>query len=385
MRYVSDKRSIVIKNSIYCISVETIVMKQLEGEIQVPEKLDFECSDRSLLLDQLKILQIILRREKAGNGSSSIKELNSKISNTSTKMKNENNTMDNQNLKDKVEKHKQIMLQRRENKLKDMDEEAEALFKASNENKNKDQYKVAKMKEDLDNLKIMEESIEKNSSREKKRDNSDFQDNERHNKKSKSSHSKHVETDEKSDSKNSQERSRESSLIKTFQSSKREKAIKMMKKLGYETYLSSLVEPGNFAMKYACSAPYYIFFSTVNRSKETYDQPFSITLPEILDISLGEIVNSLHINFMVDIGWLHVQYMLAEQNTNMSILLGERVDTGPVGSNVTMFYVDMPTKFGCHHTKIMILKYKDDGIRVVVSTANLYMDDWENRTQGSVK
>lgn len=243
------------------------------------------------------------------------------------------------------------------------------------------------MKEDLDSLKIMEESVEKNCSQDKKRDNSDFQDNERHNKKSKSSHSKHAEMDEKYDYRNSQEQSRESSLIKTFQSCKstREKAIKMMKKHGYETCLSSLVEPGNFAIKYACSAPYHIFFSTVNRSKETYDQPFSITLPEILDISLGEIVNSLHINFMVDIGWLHVQYMLAEQNTNMSILLGERVDTGPVGSNVTTFYVDMPTKFGCHHTKIMILKYKDDGIRVVVSTANLYMDDWENRTQGSVK
>ncbi|XP_016773575.1 probable tyrosyl-DNA phosphodiesterase isoform X2 [Apis mellifera] len=362
--------------------LETIVIKQLEGEIQVPEKLDFECSDRSLLLDQLKILQIILRREKAGSDSS-IKELNSKISNTNIKVKNENSTMDSQDLKDKVEKHKQIMLQRRENKLKDMDEEAEALFKASNEKKNKDQYKVSKMKEDLDSLKIMEESVEKNCSQDKKRDNSDFQDNERHNKKSKSSHSKHAEMDEKYDYRNSQEQSKEPSSIKTFQSCKstREKAIKMMKKHGYET-LSSLVEPGNFAMKYACSAPYHIFFSTVNRSKETYDQPFSITLPEILDISLGEIVNSLHINFMVDIGWLHVQYMLAEQNTNMSILLGERVDTGPVGSNVTTFYVDMPTKFGCHHTKIMILKYKDDGIRVVVSTANLYMDDWENRTQG---
>lgn len=111
----------------YYISVETIVIKQLEGEIQVPEKLDFECSDRSLLLDQLKILQIILRREKAGSDSS-IKELNSKISNTNIKVKNENSTMDSQDLKDKVEKHKQIMLQRRENKLKDMDEEAEALL-----------------------------------------------------------------------------------------------------------------------------------------------------------------------------------------------------------------------------------------------------------------
>lgn len=30
----------------------------------------------------------------------------------------------------------------------------------------------------------------------------------------------------------------------------------------------------------------------------------------------------------------------------------------------------------------MLLAYKDGSMRVVVSTANLYVDDWENRTQG---
>lgn len=31
---------------------------------------------------------------------------------------------------------------------------------------------------------------------------------------------------------------------------------------------------------------------------------------------------------------------------------------------------------------MMLLGYKDGSMRVVVSTANLYIDDWENRTQG---
>ena len=38
--------------------------------------------------------------------------------------------------------------------------------------------------------------------------------------------------------------------------------------------------------------------------------------------------------------------------------------------------------YGTHHTKMMVLVYEDGGVRVVVHTANLVPDDWENRTQG---
>lgn len=161
----------------------------------------------------------------------------------------------------------------------------------------------------------------------------------------------------------------------------REKAIQMMRRSGYNV---SVVEPGEFALKYALSAPYHLFFTRVEKSKETYNQQFSITFPEILDRSLGEIVESLHLNFMVDVGWLCLQYLLAGQRTDMMILYGDRVDQENLSCNITMIHVDMPSAFGCHHTKIMVLQYKDNGIRVVVSTANLYSDDWENRTQGFV-
>lgn len=50
--------------------------------------------------------------------------------------------------------------------------------------------------------------------------------------------------------------------------------------------------------------------------------------------------------------------------------------------NVEAQLVNMATPFGKHHTKMMLLCYEDGSIRVVVSTANLYSDDWENRTQG---
>ncbi|EFN87772.1 Probable tyrosyl-DNA phosphodiesterase [Harpegnathos saltator] len=159
----------------------------------------------------------------------------------------------------------------------------------------------------------------------------------------------------------------------------RQKAIQMMRQSGYDV---SVVEPGEFALKYALSAPYHLFFTRVEKAKETYNQKFSITFPEILDRSLGEIVNSLHLTFMVDARWLCLQYLLAGQCTDMMILYGERVDKEKLGDNITTVHVEMPFEFGCHHTKIMILQYRDNGIRVVVSTANLYSDDWENRTQG---
>lgn len=369
--------------------LEKIVVNQLEGEIRVPEELDFECSDRCLLKDQLKILQMVLRKDRNSDGnSSSTTASNSKINSENRKVTDGKTVSE--TLKDKVEKHKQRVIQRRENKLKNMDEEAEALFKSSNEKDN--QKKVFKMKEELENLKITEESMHKSNSQDKKRDSSNFGDNDKERKKSKLSHTRQVQeygqdTNNSSENMESSSCSKGTSLMEKFElcnstksrSEVRERAIKMMKQQGFEV---SVVEPGNFGMKYALSAPYHLFLTRIQKSKETYNQQFSITFPEILDISLGEIVKSLHINFMVDVGWLCLQYLLAGQRTDMSILYGSRVDEEKLSSNITMIPVWIPTKFGCHHTKVMILKYKDDGIRVVVSTANLYFNDWENRTQG---
>lgn len=362
--------------------MEKIVRNQLEGEIQLPEKLDFECNDRSLVIDQLKILQMVLKKQKNNSeNTSSVNQLSSQSCST-----NSTSSTEGSSLIDKVERHKQAMAQLRENKLKEMDEQSEALFKASNSNK--DLTKIRTMKDELNKLKIAEED-QGGPSQEKKRNNTGFNDNGRENKKSKLVHNKNnEEVGECTQSTN--ESTKGKSLIDIFHSCSsmksrnevREKAIEMMKRQGYKV---SVVEPGGFALKYALSAPYHIFFSRIQNSKATYDQPFSITFPEILDRSLGEIVCSLHINFMVDVGWLCLQYLLAGQRTDMSILYGDRVDEEKLSLNITMIPVTMPTKFGCHHTKIMILKYKDDGIRVVVSTANLYSDDWENRTQGSVK
>ncbi|XP_018347771.1 PREDICTED: probable tyrosyl-DNA phosphodiesterase [Trachymyrmex septentrionalis] len=160
----------------------------------------------------------------------------------------------------------------------------------------------------------------------------------------------------------------------------RKMAIQEMKRIGYTVMV---VTPGKFAKKYASSAPYHLFFTRVENSKKTHNQRFSITFSEILDRSLGKIVNSLHLTFAVNVGWLSLQYLLAGQRTDMTILYKHRICLcqEELSKNITIIKVDGQHEFSSHHTNIMILQYRN-GIRVIVSTAALYSDDWKNRTQG---
>jgi hypothetical protein len=50
--------------------------------------------------------------------------------------------------------------------------------------------------------------------------------------------------------------------------------------------------------------------------------------------------------------------------------------------NVSHYFVKMKDPFGCHHSKIGIYVYEDNSLRVVVSTANLYYEDWNHYNQG---
>ncbi|XP_048003669.1 probable tyrosyl-DNA phosphodiesterase [Leguminivora glycinivorella] len=152
-------------------------------------------------------------------------------------------------------------------------------------------------------------------------------------------------------------------------------------------YLTVVRPEGKMAAKHAASAPYHIFYTTIAAAKETHSQPTSITFLEILDRSLGELQCSLQINFMVEPAWLLAQYYFAGYSEKkLTILYGEEcADLKNISTkkpHVEAYQVPMASPFAKHHTKMMILCYEDGSLRVVVSTANLYMDDWENRTQG---
>lgn len=155
-----------------------------------------------------------------------------------------------------------------------------------------------------------------------------------------------------------------------------------------EDFLHVVLPKGKMAAKHKESAPYYIFYTAISKCKETHNQPYSITFQEILDPSLGELKASLQINFMVELGWLLAQYYFAGYSLKkLTILYGG--DENPDVKNVTskkphveIHRIHMSSAFGTHHTKMMILCYEDGSLRVVISTANLYLDDWENRSQG---
>lgn len=144
---------------------------------------------------------------------------------------------------------------------------------------------------------------------------------------------------------------------------------------------------GDVQAKLDASAPYFFFLTAIADSSATHKEPLTITFTELLDPGLGELQSSLQINFMVELGWLLAQYFYTGNRFKpLTLLYGVEDDDLKEGkklpSNVTAVKVKPPTAFGHHHTKMSVLAYKDNSIRVIVSTANLVASDWENRTQG---
>ncbi|KAJ8679345.1 hypothetical protein QAD02_015132 [Eretmocerus hayati] len=144
------------------------------------------------------------------------------------------------------------------------------------------------------------------------------------------------------------------------------------------------VPRGAFSHKFALSDPYHHFLTSVAVNEETSTQHYSVSLYEIIDSTTGELCDSLHINFYVDLIWLVNQYMLAAQDPKMTVLyqyLHQRClhDYMKMPFDITTVEIKMP-QFGCHHPKISVLKYADE-IRILISSANIYAEDWTIRTQ----
>ncbi|XP_050498259.1 probable tyrosyl-DNA phosphodiesterase [Diabrotica virgifera virgifera] len=152
----------------------------------------------------------------------------------------------------------------------------------------------------------------------------------------------------------------------------------ILKKSGHETMMEKIER----------MAPYSVFFTTIIKAPETKRQENAITFTDLLCPSLGILKNSLQINFMIDIDWLLKQYKERGLSSKpLTILYG---DDWPdmekfikmFCPNVTSKLVKMKDPYGCHHSKIGIYVYEDNSIRIVVSTANLYYEDWNHYNQG---
>ncbi|CAH8673500.1 unnamed protein product [Schistosoma bovis] len=114
----------------------------------------------------------------------------------------------------------------------------------------------------------------------------------------------------------------------------------------------------------------------------------TITLKEILDSSDDELVSSIQFNYMFDIPWLREQYPERFRSLPLTIVHGfqgtikKSLDESAANySNIRICQADIRLPYGTHHTKMMMLKYKD-GLKIIIHTANMISDDWDRRTQG---
>nr|XP_024216746.1 probable tyrosyl-DNA phosphodiesterase isoform X3 [Halyomorpha halys] len=143
--------------------------------------------------------------------------------------------------------------------------------------------------------------------------------------------------------------------------------------------------------KMEAAHPYNIFLTTVDESPETHEELTSMSFPELLDPYFGELESSLQITCLVDLGFLLAQYdimghgyFLPQKPKPLTLLYynGDLELADNYKHFLTHVKVDTPTDFGCHHTKMMVFRYTDKSVRIIVHTANLLEDQWKSYTQG---
>lgn len=146
--------------------------------------------------------------------------------------------------------------------------------------------------------------------------------------------------------------------------------------------------PGNsVAAKLLAAKPYNYFLTRIASSPQTFIEPLSISFPEILDGSLGDIECSVQINFVVELDWLVEQYTNAGcLDKPLLIVHGREMENlnaiSNIIPNIKTHFVQMVHPYATHHTKMMLFGYRDKSMRVIVSTANLIEADWHNNVQG---
>ncbi|XP_013392782.1 tyrosyl-DNA phosphodiesterase 1 [Lingula anatina] len=114
----------------------------------------------------------------------------------------------------------------------------------------------------------------------------------------------------------------------------------------------------------------------------------AVHIKDILSTSMGNLQASAQFNYMFDIPWLIQQYPVEFRSKPLLIVHGMQRETKAEYdmaamnySNVKLCQAKMEIMYGTHHTKMMLLLY-DNGMRVVITTANNIHQDWYQKTQG---
>ncbi|XP_011493978.1 PREDICTED: probable tyrosyl-DNA phosphodiesterase [Ceratosolen solmsi marchali] len=145
-----------------------------------------------------------------------------------------------------------------------------------------------------------------------------------------------------------------------------------------------VADHGSFSSKFASSSPYHYFLTLINVLQDTHSQIFSVSFHEIIDYTLGEIVDSLHLCNDVELSWIVTEYMLAAQDPKMTIICDACVDFQieyELPFDIILTVME-GSSYRFHNSKVSILKYYNDKIRIIVSNADMRHIQWKSQTQG---
>ncbi|XP_071961744.1 tyrosyl-DNA phosphodiesterase 1-like isoform X2 [Antedon mediterranea] len=114
----------------------------------------------------------------------------------------------------------------------------------------------------------------------------------------------------------------------------------------------------------------------------------AVDISEILSPAMGELEASVQFNYCHDISWLMRQYHPKFRSKPLLLVHGEKQDSknalheeASAYPNIRLCQARLEIMYGTHHSKMMILLYQD-GLRVVIHTANLVESDWHQKSQG---
>ncbi|KAI9106231.1 tyrosyl-DNA phosphodiesterase 1-like protein [Phlyctochytrium arcticum] len=103
----------------------------------------------------------------------------------------------------------------------------------------------------------------------------------------------------------------------------------------------------------------------------------------------GELETMLQLNYMIELKWMMGHLPHQSRRIPITCVHGLRGSSrdglrneAKEFPNVKIITPDLPIPFGTHHTKAMILFYKNGTLRVIIHTANMISRDWRNKSQG---